>query len=118
MMFLLILGFILRLSSTHSWLFGVSLLCGIFSSTLIAAEHPSSFGKAKTGLAMHKNCTPDVDLSLNDALNYLRKERISAPSNADNKWMTVGFEQIALGWVKQIPGRWNNYYPQHYRLRN
>ena len=70
------------------------------------------------GLAMHKNCTPDVDLSLNDALNYLRKERISAPSNADNKWMTVGFEQIALGWVKQIPGRWNNYYPQHYRLRN
>ncbi|MBB1322952.1 endonuclease [Shewanella sp. SR43-8] len=47
-MFLLILGFILRLSSTHSWLFGVSLLCGIFSSTLIAAEHPSSFGKAKT----------------------------------------------------------------------
>lgn len=70
------------------------------------------------GLAMHPNCQAIVDLSLDDALNYLRKERISAASKSVNKWMTVGYEEVVLGWVKQVPGRWNNYYPQHYRLRN
>jgi deoxyribonuclease-1 len=44
---LLILGFTLRLSLPHSWLFGVSLLCGLFSTSLTAAEHPSSFSAAK-----------------------------------------------------------------------
>ncbi|GGP48749.1 deoxyribonuclease [Shewanella saliphila] len=38
----------MRLSYYHSWLFWVSLSCGIFYTTVQAAEHPSSFRKAKT----------------------------------------------------------------------
>jgi 16S rRNA C967 or C1407 C5-methylase (RsmB/RsmF family) len=69
------------------------------------------------GLAMLPSAKAHFELDLSEALNYLRKERISAPSNSDQKWMLVGFENHVLGWVKYVPGRLNNYYPTHFRLR-
>lgn len=69
------------------------------------------------GLAMHPDSTPNVDLNLKEALNYLRKERISAVAKSSDSWQKVGHKGHCLGWVKQVPGRWNNYYPSYYRLR-
>lgn len=69
------------------------------------------------GLAMHPHAHIDLELNLEDALNYLRKQSISASQNKTSQWTCVGYEQRALGWVKAVPGRMNNYYPNHFRLR-
>ena len=69
------------------------------------------------GLAMHPSAKPDIYLDREEALNYLRKERISAVAKNNDSWQKVGYKGHCLGWVKQVPGRWNNYYPSNYRLR-
>lgn len=69
------------------------------------------------GLAMLPETEPTINLNLEDALNYLRKQSTSAASTEAKGWLRVGYEGQSLGWVKAVPGRWNNYYPNHFRLR-
>lgn len=57
-----------------------------------------------------------IDVDLETALHFLRKNTI--PIEAQNPgWALITFKQLALGWVKVIPGRINNYYPTDWRLR-
>ncbi|MEZ4721663.1 MAG: hypothetical protein R2813_07305 [Flavobacteriales bacterium] len=70
------------------------------------------------GLAMTPTSKLDVNLNLEQALEFLRKNNISLENLSNKKWLLLGYEGIALGWVKNIPGRLNNYYPSHFRLRS
>lgn len=89
-----------------------------FKSVGIAvAERKGKLLIPSHGAAMHPSAKPDVELNMEEALNYLRKDRISASPNSNTAWQRVGFEENCLGWVKHVPGRWNNYYPSQYRLR-
>ena len=56
-----------------------------------------------------------VNLGLQDALSYLRREPISLPGNLGG-WVLIKYENIALGWVKALPNRVNNYYPVNWRI--
>jgi len=49
------------------------------------------------------------------ALKYLRKQDMGMEVEAKG-WMLVKFKGIALGWVKSIPRRMNNYYPINWRI--
>jgi 16S rRNA C967 or C1407 C5-methylase (RsmB/RsmF family)/NOL1/NOP2/fmu family ribosome biogenesis protein len=69
------------------------------------------------GLAIHPSAIIDVELTLQQALDYLRKDRISVESKNSNKWQRVGYNKSVLGWVKVLPNRVNNYYPSYYKLR-
>lgn len=57
----------------------------------------------------------EVDLAT--ALQYLRKEeiRFDAPKG---EWILIMYHNIALGWVKEVGSRMNNYYPKEWRIRN
>ncbi|MDR6737938.1 RsmB/NOP family class I SAM-dependent RNA methyltransferase [Sphingobacterium sp. 2149] len=61
-----------------------------------------------------------VDLSLEDARNYLRKENIVADTFADGiqGWTIARFKGQRLGWMKVLPNRINNYYPKELRIVN
>ncbi|WP_293885284.1 methyltransferase RsmF C-terminal domain-like protein [Sphingobacterium sp. UBA1498] len=61
-----------------------------------------------------------VDLSLEDARNYLRKENIVADTFADDiqGWTIARFKGQRLGWMKVLPNRINNYYPKELRIVN
>ena len=59
---------------------------------------------------------PRIALSKSEALEYLRKNNIELNSSEPG-WHIITYENIALGWVKMIPGRHNNYYPTEWRLR-
>jgi 16S rRNA C967 or C1407 C5-methylase (RsmB/RsmF family) len=59
---------------------------------------------------------PKYALELPTALQYLRKETIELPA-AKSSWGLVTYEGINLGWVKNIQGRVNNYYPKEWRVR-
>jgi len=58
---------------------------------------------------------PAIDLSGEQAIQYLRKEPIS-PGEARPGWALVRYEGHNLGWVKVLAGRVNNYYPKDWRI--
>ena len=56
-----------------------------------------------------------VSLKRPEALQYLRKEEVSIPL-AHKGWVLVRYEGVALGWVKMLQNRINNYYPSSWRI--
>jgi 16S rRNA C967 or C1407 C5-methylase (RsmB/RsmF family)/NOL1/NOP2/fmu family ribosome biogenesis protein len=58
---------------------------------------------------------PNLALSREQALNYLRKEDIKAATD-HRGWVLVQYEGRNLGWIKVLPQRSNNYYPKEWRI--
>lgn len=75
----------------------------------IPSHDVAMYGELKSDLAK-------VDLSQADALSYLRGEA-GFSVTAEKGWHLVSFKSIPLGWIKVIPGRFNNYYPKEWRIR-
>lgn len=59
---------------------------------------------------------PFVELSLDQALDYLRKENISV-SGSPTGWIMAKYKGTNLGFLKNIGSRTNNYYPTEWRIR-
>ncbi len=66
-------------------------------------------------LSLNVATTKTCDLSLEQALSYLRRQdlQIDLPLG----WTLMLYAGIALGWVKVLPNRVNNYLPMERRLR-
>lgn len=50
------------------------------------------------------------------ALRFLKKEDIGS-MELPKGWYLVAYEGLALGWIKSIGNRSNNYLPKHWRIR-
>lgn len=63
---------------------------------------------------------PSIELTLEQAQNYLRKENMSIEINPQNLrgWILVMYKEVNLGWIKAMPNRINNYYPKEIRIAN
>lgn len=61
---------------------------------------------------------PEVELSREHALQYLSKEAILLPEETPKGYITVTFEGIPLGFMKNLGNRSNNLYPSEYRIRD
>jgi 16S rRNA C967 or C1407 C5-methylase (RsmB/RsmF family)/NOL1/NOP2/fmu family ribosome biogenesis protein len=59
---------------------------------------------------------PSTELSLEQALNYLRKEN-PAMQNTPSGWVLANYMGINLGFMKNIGSRVNNYYPVEWRIK-
>jgi 16S rRNA C967 or C1407 C5-methylase (RsmB/RsmF family)/NOL1/NOP2/fmu family ribosome biogenesis protein len=57
-----------------------------------------------------------VELNLNDALLFLKKDEIRIPSSVKG-WLIVQYQNIPLGFVKNLGSRVNNYFPKEWRIR-
>jgi NOL1/NOP2/fmu family ribosome biogenesis protein len=63
------------------------------------------------------NRLPSIDVDLQTALQYLRRQDIKI--NSDIKgWALIRYHDLPLGWVKMLPNRINNYYPKEWRILN
>lgn len=60
---------------------------------------------------------PRVELSLDTALQYLRKAEIPLITEI-NGWALACYDNHPLGWLKVLPNRVNNYYPKEWRIVN
>ena len=60
---------------------------------------------------------PRIPLSREQALNYLKRIDFTVDTSL-NGWALVCYESLALGWVKVLPKRLNNYYPKEWRIVN
>ncbi|MEQ9188685.1 MAG: hypothetical protein RLP15_13200 [Cryomorphaceae bacterium] len=69
------------------------------------------------GLAMIPNEMEALELDLENALRYLRKESFYLPVETRKGWHLVAYKGMKLGWVKALGTRTNNYYPNGLRLR-
>lgn len=67
-------------------------------------------------LAVNKNL-PFIELELDAALNFLRKENFEVKTNATG-WHLVKYQGNNLGWVKLLGNRFNNYLPNEWRIKN
>lgn len=63
------------------------------------------------------NAFPTADVSLEEAIAYLRKEAITLPADTPRGIVLVTYRQMPLGFVKNIGNRANNLYPQEWRIR-
>ena len=60
---------------------------------------------------------PFVDAERETALQYLRRGDVNIVTSQKG-WALLKYQQLALGWIKILPGRINNYYPREWRILN
>ena len=61
---------------------------------------------------------PHAELSLDEALAYLRREAIVLPSDIKRGYVVATYMGHALGFLNNLGTRANNLYPQEWRIRN
>ena len=57
-----------------------------------------------------------IELNLEEAIKFLRKDIITSSINQKG-FLLVTYNNILLGWVKNLGNRLNNYYPKNWRIR-
>jgi NOL1/NOP2/fmu family ribosome biogenesis protein len=59
---------------------------------------------------------PGVDLTLDEALRYFKKENLILP-DVPRGWLLARYKGLPLGWMKGVGSRINNYLPKDWRIR-
>lgn len=67
---------------------------------------------------LNKEAFPQVELSYEDAIRYLRKEAVNLPAETPKGYVLVTYRQMPLGWEKNIGNRANNLYPQEWKIKS
>jgi 16S rRNA C967 or C1407 C5-methylase (RsmB/RsmF family)/NOL1/NOP2/fmu family ribosome biogenesis protein len=69
--------------------------------------------------AIDKNASafPRLDLSLNEALHYLKGEALAAPQGFSVGYILITYKEVPLGFAKNIGKRLNNLFPSSWRIR-
>ncbi len=88
---------------------------GVVVGSLIREELVPAHALAMSGLL--RDDIQSAALSLDDARQYLRHQSFQI-AEALRGWTLMRYDGIALGFVKAMPGRMNNYYPREWRILN
>lgn len=99
----------LLIVSEHCYLRKAGIIIGKIAGNTLVPDHALALSNL-----LHEQ-TVVVSLKKEDALQYLRREEVKI-ADAPIGWTLVKYEGIALGWVKILPNRVNNYYPQSWRI--
>jgi len=65
---------------------------------------------------LKKGGFPETDLSLRDALLYLKRDNLVV-KNGPTGWNLTTYNNVNLGFLKNLGNRINNYYPVEWRIR-
>lgn len=68
--------------------------------------------------AVYDGRYPEVELSMTDALKYLRREALVLDPEVPKGYVVVKYRGYSLGFVKNLGNRANNLYPAEWRIRN
>ncbi|HTL08667.1 MAG TPA: hypothetical protein VL307_10435, partial [Chitinophagaceae bacterium] len=58
---------------------------------------------------------PRISLNVEQAIQYLRKQEFTIDT-PHRGWARVTYHGYALGWIKMLEKRFNNYYPKEWRI--
>lgn len=94
---------------------------GVAVATCKQAKNKADILIPEAGLALSqsfdKSSFPSYDLSLNEALNFLRREPLQI-KEAPLGYLLITYKGVSLGFVKNIGNRSNNLWPQAWRIKN
>lgn len=62
------------------------------------------------------NHLPSVEVTIDEALQYLKKSELRLQSNIEKGFCLVKYKNRAIGWAKNIGNRFNNYLPKDWRI--
>ena len=65
---------------------------------------------------LDRSVFPEIDLSLEDAITYLKRDDIS-PKSTEKGWNLITYRNVPLGWVKNLGNRFNSAFPKEWRIR-
>jgi NOL1/NOP2/fmu family ribosome biogenesis protein len=65
---------------------------------------------------LNRSVFPVIDLTINEAINYLKRDEI-LPQSTERGWNMVTYRNIPLGWVKNLGNRFNSAFPKEWRIR-
>ena len=68
--------------------------------------------------ALEEGVFPKAELTYEQAIAYLRKEGLILDASVPRGYVLVTYQQLPLGFVKNIGNRANNLYPQEWRIRS
>jgi len=78
----------------------------------VSPQHALAMAKA-----LKKDAFPNVELSRENALNYLRTEALNLSDHLPLGAMLLTYENVPLGFAKNVGNRLNNLYPNEWRIR-
>jgi NOL1/NOP2/fmu family ribosome biogenesis protein len=68
-------------------------------------------------LDMNPSAFPQLNLSLKEALHYLKGEALPAPDGLSTGYVLITYKGTPIGFAKNIGNRLNNLYPSSWRIR-
>ncbi|MGI6232583.1 MAG: methyltransferase RsmF C-terminal domain-like protein [Prevotella sp.] len=69
-------------------------------------------------LGLRRDGFPEVNLTWDEAMTYLRREAVSLPADTPRGFVVVSYEGFPLGFEKNMGNRANNLYPAEWRIRS
>lgn len=91
--------------------------CGVPVAELKGRDWVPRHGLALS-LACRQERFPQVELSYEQAVAYLRKEALVLPPETPKGFVLLTYQKFPLGFAKQIGNRANNLYPDTWRIRS
>ena len=92
----------------------------VISFGLTVAQFKKSDLIPEHTFALSVDRNPDIfesiELDLHDALLFQKKDEIRISSTTKG-WILVTFQNVPLGFVKNLGNRANNYFPKEWRIR-
>lgn len=112
----------LQSSIDHDWLsHGLVRYPGVEIGNIKGASVPREIGltfSPSHALALSQLLSdemPSIELELEQAIRFLRKESVSTESGSPG-WKVARYKGFALGWLKQTQAGLKNYLPTKYRI--
>lgn len=99
----------LLIVSDHLYLRKAGIIIGKIAGNTLVPDHALALSDL-----LSENIVA-ISLKKDEALQYLRKEEVKIAATHTG-WTLVKYEGIALGWVKILANRINNYYPSAWRI--
>lgn len=85
--------------------------CGNLNKTLFIPDHALALSE------IIQSNIPKHQLEIEEARAYLRRN-LQSINNPAKSWMLIQYQDLNLGWIKNLGNRINNYFPQELRIRN
>lgn len=89
---------------------------GVTAASIKGRDIIPHHGLAMSG-ALARGAFPEVELSLDDARDYLRRNTLTLPPDTPRGYVLVTYGGLPLGFMKHLGNRSNNLYPAEYRIK-
>lgn len=94
-----------------------NIICDGIPQTVIKGKLNLPAPEAPLSIDFNAGDYPVLELTEKEAISYLRHEAMTLPSDMQKGYIVVSYENLPLGFLKNIGNRANNLYPPEWKIR-